>query len=79
MHCKLLRLFEAVIKKTKPHPTDGVSFLAEKEGFACIFCVAENRGSHQCLHWWQQHATGMLHLGHSNPSLEEKITPHPFG
>ena len=25
-----------------------------------IFASGEDNGSHQCLHWWQQHATGML-------------------
>ena len=30
--------------------------------FVCILPVGQNRRSHQCLHWWQQHATGMLHL-----------------
>ena len=30
--------------------------------FVCIFAFGENKRSHQCLHWWQQHATGMLHF-----------------
>ena len=33
-----------------------------------------NRGSHQCLHWRQQHATGMLHLHYSIPSGSKKDT-----
>ena len=29
--------------------------------FVCIFAPSgKNNCSHQCLHWWQQHATGML-------------------
>ena len=44
-------------------------FLAEDEGFVCIFFrkAKENNCSHQCLHWWQQYATGILHLDLSNP------------
>ena len=34
--------------------------------FGCIFAYGKNYCSHQFLNWWQQHATGMLHLHHSN-------------
>ena len=33
-----------------------------------------NRGSHQCLNWWQQHATGMLHFRFSNLGRNAKKT-----
>ena len=31
-----------------------------------------NQGSHQCLHWCQQYATGILHFRSSNPIMTEK-------
>ena len=44
------------------------------------FSGNENNGSHQCLHWWQQHATGMLHLRSSSlyRYFHKKKKP-PFG
>ena len=49
-------------------PTPAVT----RTGIVCIFCVAENKGSHQFLNWWQQHATGMLRLDLSIPVGEQK-------
>ena len=33
-------------------------------------------GSHQFLNWWQQHATGMLHLRSSNLGRDDKKDTH---
>ena len=43
--------------------------------FAFSFLQKENRGSDQCLHWSQQHPTGVLHLRSSTPwpSAKEKV------
>ena len=32
-----------------------------EDGFDCVFAKGENKGSDQCLHWSQQHPTGVLH------------------
>ena len=50
----------STIKNT--HQRMGVIFMAEKEGFVCIFADGENCCSHQCLHWCQQMSTGHLHV-----------------
>ena len=44
-----------------------------------IYPQGISQGSHQCLHWWQQHATGMLRLCSSNPSSDSTKNPTPFG
>ena len=41
------------------------------------FAESKVYGSHQCLHWWQQHATGMLRLDYSSPGYGIKTSrPH---
>ena len=50
-------------KKKKPQLSLQLFFLAEDEGLDLHFCPqGKNKCSHQFLNWWQQHATGMLHL-----------------
>ena len=41
-------------------------FLERVTRLVCIFACSENYCSHQCLHWWQQYATGILHLDYSS-------------
>ena len=57
--------------KRKYPTTDAVRcFLAGALGLVCIFAFykGKNYCSHQCLHWWQQYATGMLHFRSSSPA-----------
>ena len=85
-HCRLLGVAELVcvvgdivaISKEDYKNIKWSFRLNEKEGFVCIFAVGENKGSNQCLHWLQQYATGILRLGHSNPTLA-KQKDHPLG
>ena len=43
-----------------------------RTGIVCIFAYGENQGSHQCLHWWQQYATGILRWNLSIPDGSKK-------
>ena len=44
------------------------------------FADGKNYGSHQFLNWWQQHATGMLHLdGFESHHPYQTKKPRPYG
>ena len=44
-----------------------------RKGLVCISALkSRNRCSHQCLHWWQQYATGILRLDFSSPRRKKK-------
>ena len=47
----------------------------ERVGEGALFAFlpkGKNSCSHQCLHWWQQYATGILHLHYSSPAPKAK-------
>ena len=46
----------------RPQPTIPARNSHRMVDSICIFACGENKCSHQFLNWWQQHATGMLHI-----------------
>ena len=49
---------------------------ATGNGHRFAFLLRKNDSSHQCLHWWQQPATGRLHLdGFDSSAGTTKGTP----
>ena len=53
--------------------------LVEDEGFDCQFTGGKLYGSHQFLNWWQQYATGILHLDGFESQSEANKKRHPNG
>ena len=64
------------------HPLGETHLTKWRDSFAFSFPKGnENYGSHQCLHWWQQYATGILRfdfrVSYSIQKEKEGISP-PF-
>ena len=66
--------FRSGTKKWTPHR----GCPGNRNRFAFSFSLAENenRGSHQCLHWWQQVSAGHLRCyGFDSGAAPKKDTP----
>ena len=53
-------------ENVKKRRADALLFFGARDGTRLHFHMCENSCSHQCLHWWQQYATGILHTDHSS-------------
>ena len=51
---------------------------ADRDRFAFLplWETSKNHCSHQCLHWWQQHPTGVLHINGFDPEPMQKNKSH---